>query len=86
MYDPHRKTRISTCLKCGEKKEQGKKKSDWCVDCNTKYVKSRNCLSCGRKFISEGAHNRICSPCRSYNLRIVQSDILSISTRERNTL
>lgn len=27
-------------------------------------VKPRNCISCGQKFQSEGAHNRMCDGCR----------------------
>lgn len=26
--------------------------------------KTRKCLTCGGKFLSEGAHNRMCNPCR----------------------
>lgn len=80
-----RKPKISVCLKCGEEKEEGKKKPDWCIDCNKKYVKYRNCLSCGKRFLSEGAHNRLCKICRVHNYRIVQSDILRISSKERQT-
>ncbi|MEC9434642.1 MAG: hypothetical protein VYD87_17185 [Pseudomonadota bacterium] len=28
-------------------------------------VRWRPCLSCGDRFPSEGAHNRMCNPCRS---------------------
>jgi len=27
-------------------------------------TRERKCLCCGRPFLSEGAHNRLCDPCR----------------------
>ena len=30
-------------------------------------IKKRSCLKCGRKFISEGNHNRKCERCRSFD-------------------
>jgi len=32
-----------------------------------KGVKVRNCLTCRTPFYSEGAHNRICDPCKDSN-------------------
>ncbi len=30
-------------------------------------IKNRFCLKCGRKFVSEGNHNRKCERCRSFD-------------------
>ena len=29
-----------------------------------KQMRSRDCLCCGKRFMSEGNHNRMCGPCR----------------------
>ena len=31
-------------------------------------TKARTCLRCGRKFVSEGDHNRLCDTCRKVRL------------------
>ena len=32
-------------------------------------VKVRSCLRCGREFVSEGDHNRLCDFCRKFSMR-----------------
>ena len=31
-------------------------------------TKGRRCLRCGRKFVSEGDHNRLCDTCRKMSV------------------
>lgn len=31
-------------------------------------TKGRTCLRCGREFVSEGDHNRLCDSCRKVNV------------------
>ena len=31
-------------------------------------IKKRNCMTCGKKFASEGAHNRMCNDCRKTSI------------------
>jgi Zn finger protein HypA/HybF involved in hydrogenase expression len=37
--------------------------------------KERNCLKCGKPFMSDGVGNRICSRCTSYNARIRMGNV-----------
>lgn len=37
--------------------------------------KSRSCLTCGATFISEGPHNRMCSPCRASAREVFQGSV-----------
>ena len=34
-------------------------------------MKEHACMTCGKVFMSEGAHNRMCDPCRSYHREVV---------------
>ncbi|KKK55668.1 hypothetical protein LCGC14_3072240 [marine sediment metagenome] len=36
-----------------------------------RLYKKRLCLKCGKKFLSEGPHNRICVKCGLINVRII---------------
>lgn len=37
--------------------------------------KKRKCLKCGKRFLSEGVHNRICDPCDYVNTNKTRSEI-----------
>ncbi len=35
-------------------------------DDESKELRQRECLRCDREFLSEGPHNRLCGPCRTF--------------------
>jgi hypothetical protein len=45
--------------------------------------KSRACLCCGKQFVSEGAHNRLCFRCRASNRAMSRYDIPATLTNRR---
>ena len=74
------------CLRCGKTCWMwGPLKNDWCIECNTKYVRKRKCLACRKQFVSESFNNRICVKCNQFNRHLVQSDILAISKLEKRS-
>jgi len=40
------------------------KQEDYFDDAPPRVLKERNCMTCSVKFLSEGAHNRLCDRCR----------------------
>ena len=46
-----------------------------------KLQNKRLCLKCGKKFLSEGPHNRICVKCGLINDRIIIVGTYSVSLR-----
>ncbi len=61
----------SSCLSSNIEEKELKDKPD---NFNTpvgRLQKKRLCLKCGKKFLSEGPHNRICVKCGLINDRII---------------
>ncbi len=71
----------SSCLSSNiEEKELKDKPNNF----NTRVGKlqsKRLCLKCGKKFLSEGPHNRICVKCGLINDRIIIVGTYSVSLR-----
>ena len=81
--------KVHTCMKCNKRFTMlaiKPRKDDWCYACNRKFVKVRSCLMCGKKFVSEGAHNRLCTPCRCDNAIMSSRDAEKMSAMEREVV
>lgn len=40
-------------------------------------AKERNCMCCGKKFMSAGFHNRLCNQCRCLSIYLLDMPVVS---------